>query len=784
MKIKNIDIKSFGVIKNWKADINDNLVVVYGANETGKSTITEFIRSTLFPILHKRNQYPLRDPTDSGSITVEMNSGDTKVLLRKGKKVTEDSGKKTVADEFPGMNAETYRSIYGLDLDGLSDMDAISSNDVSRLLTISGGEKIPEVSKSIEKKMDLLMNKKSAYSGIIGRTTKEIEIADTEIANIHSNMNQYSQLVSEREELKNKISDVNADRQKIMDDRAKKEVLRSQIANLEKLKVLEQDQSDCEKYIGVPTESYSHYKRLKDNIDDLSSKIEYESKTDHTLILEHKDDIINVWEYVNQYLDDIESIKECDSKIQNYHNETAQMEKDIGWTPSAIKNVKTGQDVIERSMAEVKSKKSMPIGLLLTIMGLALAAISLFLIKNKLCMAASFATISAGITCVLFSIKRSRQWKKWIIMQGYPPDTTPNMLCSVYHELKKLVDLSTDMDNITEEKKKYKRGVDEYISKVSSLSSTCGYAMNDIIKSINSLHDALKEADNNRINRSTHEQQLNEEKDKLAEFLREYGDEESFLTAYEKKKKYDELDSKIKTLRQSIEASTSMKISDLDVLINNDDTLPQPEDFDTGYMERRIGEINKEMSYIMDEEELDKQLQKKMKSENDLKRALREWAKLSIANSIITGACDSFYDNLQPDVVKDTNKYLSLMTDGRYKLDNDPRNDKLIIRDKNTKKNDKEWSSGLNDQVYLSLKMAMAKWFLSEELPLILDDVLVRFDNDRKMGACRAIYEFSKESQVIIFTCDDNLRNSFNNCGEHTEILLPDKSNFGEVAVH
>lgn len=772
MKISDINIKSFGVIKDWKADIDDNLTVVYGDNETGKSTITEFIRSTLFPPNpNKKNLYPTRDQTDSGNITVKMDNGDIKVLSRKGKKVTEKNGKNTVADEFPGMNAETYLSVYGLDLDRLADMKPISK-DVSKLLAIPGGENIPNVSKIIEDKLDSLMNKKSADSGTIGLAREAIKNASDKIANIHYNMNRYSQLVTEKDELGKKISEINLNRQKIMNDRAKKEVVRSQIDNLEKLKTQEKKLCDYDKYKDFPMESYSEYTRIKGNIDELNSKIEGKSKTDSKSIIEHRGDIENVWKHANQYRDDIKVIEECDSKIQNYQNEITQMEKDLGWTSSVLKNARTDQDIIEKSMA-VKRKGITWISLLLIAMGITLIA---------LYMGLGLAIVGAGIICMIYRLEQLKQWKKWIVMQGYPSGITPDRVCDIHPKLKKLFDLSTDRDNVIKEKNEYEQRVNEYTRRASSLLTDFNYTKDDIFENVNLLHNELEKADNSR---NLYEQQRNEEECKLIEFLGEYGDEEGFLIACKGKKEYDRLNIEIKTLRQSIEESTSMKINDLDVLVNSDEMLPQLEDFDTGDMDQRIGAIKKEIRDIMCEGELDKQLQRKMKSENDLKESLREWAKLSLANSIIEDACNFFYDDLQPDVVKDANKYLSLMTGGRYKLDNDPRNKEPVIRDKDTKKCDKEWSSGLSDQVYLSLKMAIAKWSRDKEkLPLILDDVLVRFDNDRKKGACRAIYEFSKESQVIMFTCDNSLRDFFNNCGKHTEILLSDKSSFREVVAH
>ena len=43
------------------------------------------------------------------------------------------------------------------------------------------------------------------------------------------------------------------------------------------------------------------------------------------------------------------------------------------------------------------------------------------------------------------------------------------------------------------------------------------------------------------------------------------------------------------------------------------------------------------------------------------------------------------------------------------------------------------------------------------EIPVILDDVLLPFDKDRKKGACEALSSLSDEMQVLLFSCDDDV---------------------------
>ena len=74
------------------------------------------------------------------------------------------------------------------------------------------------------------------------------------------------------------------------------------------------------------------------------------------------------------------------------------------------------------------------------------------------------------------------------------------------------------------------------------------------------------------------------------------------------------------------------------------------------------------------------------------------------------------------------------------------------------KKVAKEWSSGLEDQVKLSVKMAVSLSLSKEKPPVILDDILLTSDTGRKHAACKALAELSGDIQVIYFTCDRETR--------------------------
>lgn len=64
-------------------------------------------------------------------------------------------------------------------------------------------------------------------------------------------------------------------------------------------------------------------------------------------------------------------------------------------------------------------------------------------------------------------------------------------------------------------------------------------------------------------------------------------------------------------------------------------------------------------------------------------------------------------------------------------------------------------SRGTSDQMYLALRLALCKLVLGgdEPCPLILDDALINFDDERMGYALDYLKELAEERQIILFTC-------------------------------
>ena len=97
---------------------------------------------------------------------------------------------------------------------------------------------------------------------------------------------------------------------------------------------------------------------------------------------------------------------------------------------------------------------------------------------------------------------------------------------------------------------------------------------------------------------------------------------------------------------------------------------------------------------------------------------------------------------------------LARMTDGRYQ--SVTMQDDFSLQtsaDREDILRDALWrSDGTLDQLYLALRLAVAEE-LTPNAPLILDDALVRFDDQRMGAAVKILRDLAENRQVILFTC-------------------------------
>jgi uncharacterized protein YhaN len=141
--------------------------------------------------------------------------------------------------------------------------------------------------------------------------------------------------------------------------------------------------------------------------------------------------------------------------------------------------------------------------------------------------------------------------------------------------------------------------------------------------------------------------------------------------------------------------------------------------------------------------------------ENDIEK----YARYKIAAKILNLAIERYRTKSQGPILKRASKLFSQITGGSFeglRADFDQSGRPVIVglRQGGSVVTVDGMSDGTADQLYLALRLAGLEMFLerNEPLPLIVDDILIRFDNNRAAATLKVLAELSQKTQVIFFT--------------------------------
>jgi uncharacterized protein YhaN len=138
----------------------------------------------------------------------------------------------------------------------------------------------------------------------------------------------------------------------------------------------------------------------------------------------------------------------------------------------------------------------------------------------------------------------------------------------------------------------------------------------------------------------------------------------------------------------------------------------------------------------------------------------RERDRLALLESILARAEREFREEHQPDVLRRASDYFAKITDGRYRRIDVVDDDKGLLgvtldgRSEPIEVGD-PISRGTLDQIFLCLRLGMLDHLDEdrERLPLILDDALLRMDDQRRCAVYAVLRSMAPTRQVWILTC-------------------------------
>lgn len=148
--------------------------------------------------------------------------------------------------------------------------------------------------------------------------------------------------------------------------------------------------------------------------------------------------------------------------------------------------------------------------------------------------------------------------------------------------------------------------------------------------------------------------------------------------------------------------------------------------------------------------------------QSDLSDCLDRLGPLLIAKEMLARAMKAFREENSGQLLASISELLERMTEGRYvkvEPDLEKEGGLLLVGQGDIRKKPVELSTGTREQLYLAIRLAYIRHYCqgAEPLPVLMDDILVNFDDDRQVATLKVLADFDPEIQIILLTCHQPL---------------------------
>lgn len=191
-------------------------------------------------------------------------------------------------------------------------------------------------------------------------------------------------------------------------------------------------------------------------------------------------------------------------------------------------------------------------------------------------------------------------------------------------------------------------------------------------------------------------------------------------------------------------------------------------------IEMRLEEIEKEQTLLFERKtklavemkaieeggEYDEYLQKLEFQKAQFRNSAFEWGVYAIALHVLQKTKERFRKERLPEVVRTATQYFSQMTKDAYQSIMVPIDGETFYVESRdgVRFRPHELSRGTQEQLYLSLRFALISAYPSSfRFPILLDDIFVHFDKERKKQAFLLLHQLAQKHQIILFTCHEEV---------------------------
>ncbi|MDH5761417.1 MAG: AAA family ATPase [Nitrospinota bacterium] len=398
-------------------------------------------------------------------------------------------------------------------------------------------------------------------------------------------------------------------------------------------------------------------------------------------------------------------------------------------------------------------------------------------------------------------------WRQWVQDKGLDPETSPERFRDIQLQVREVKNWVAQRKNLDERIERMNKKEDEAAELVSTLAEFAGEICltRDLLVNIEVLcrqfDDTQKYFGQARdLDAQISEQtgrvesivaQLQAQNESWNHLLRSAGvdNEEDFIRQWHRAQEKRSLDQCVRDLQLRIQKRVGLGESfqtfmesmrgsnpeqlehELTDVVSKLEHLQEEQD----RANQQIGQLRGEASQMASSEDLAR-LQNELEADKELLRnEAREWAAYTLALEMLSRGKSQYEKDRQPQVFQAAGRMFSQITEGHYQGVEKPlESDEFrIVQKTGGFKSPVQLSRGTREQLYLSLRLGLIEDYetRAEPLPIVMDDVLVNFDDTRRNHVLDILRDFARDRQVMILSCHEYLLETYLKYGAHQVLL-------------
>lgn len=731
MKIIRLDLISFGRFNNYTIEFGDKFNLIYGLNESGKTTISKFIEGVFYGFIKpylKRTVYtedyekyrPWNSENYEGSILVEKDNKRF-VIYRNFKEKYFN-----IFNETTGNN-ET--ELDGFNQDNLSfpgEYFFKMPSDIFKSTVFSNLKELDAENKNVSSIVDMLLNSSDSNNDFVSfkKALDNLENMKSNIGTKQSKAKPLGSLYQKKFDLEDEIKNINKDKKEYEDslNKLNEYKLRHEklLLNKEKLVNLHK-KNDIEKI-----EDAKNYKMQileeKASLLDRVSKIKYINDID--------EDDVNSLEYQNKLLNDNRIT------FNELSKQKKLLSKDYYQLKAKLSNYETIRDYIDEinnlieklnGISKLKIKLSI-IGLIVTLI---IAGMIYMMGYTKEIVIAPVLFVLYYILVIISNKFQKLSYNRQLNKIVKKINQITNMSYKNYNEVINDFRYDSNMDKSIDYLSKLEGQLQDIDSKLDSIineDESSKSKINNILSSSRNLKNIdVEDYRRKKIEYNQLMDRISDKDDQLQKISSEYD---------------------FSILLENIN-SDSIKLEDNDIkdinLLNReiDESIEK-----NAKLFERTKILEKSVNLLLEKEERLADINENIQNyENEIKS-------IELAMDLINKSINKLHKNFIPRINKKVSEMMAYSTKDKDKFRVDENLD-VSIYDGVKFYEQKHLSSGTFDLLSVFIRISVLEELMGLDYLMILDDCFVQLDDVRYKKCLDLLFKISNNNQIILFSCQN-----------------------------